>query len=350
MESVNGHFNLENLSMALSDILHNKGYDHIFTLCDTNTSRFCLPKLLIERTENIVIPAGEDYKTLNILQKIWQTLISRGASRHSLLINVGGGMICDLGGFAAASFMRGIDYVNVPTTLLAMVDAAIGGKTAVNFCGLKNELGAFYMPVVTLVCSRFLSTLPKEYLLAGIAEMLKHSLLWDVEMWAEIVSGILLDRCDLQFWQESVLKSAKVKKYFVDVDPYESGVRKALNLGHTFGHAFEELSLKKDASKSLSHGFAVAYGLVCALYLSCIKLSFPQDKMRQTISFIFENYSRPLLSCDDYDELLMFMHRDKKNNASRINLVLLDEIGKYSVDCSVTDEEIKEAFDFLREG
>ena len=339
------------LRKTLDDVLRGKSYDRIFTISDVTTARLCLPLLGLQNSEDITIDEGEPAKSIETLQYIWQQLEERGARRHSLLINVGGGMVSDIGGFAAATFKRGIDHINIPTTLLAMVDASIGGKTGVNFLGLKNNIGAFRMPVATIISAKFLQTLPLHAIMCGVAEMLKHALLDSPQHLAEMINDDFPFNADADGWQEKVMKSVQIKQRFVDADPFESGCRKALNLGHTFAHAFEALSLRRaKTSTPLSHGYAVAYGIVCALYMSCTKCRFPQDSMRQTVRFITEHYGRPTFTCDDYEELLTLMRHDKKNSTEKIRFVLLKNIGEYTIDADASDEEIREALDFLREG
>jgi 3-dehydroquinate synthase len=262
------------------------------------------------------------------------------------LINLGGGMVTDLGGFAASTFKRGIDFINIPTTLLAMVDASVGGKTGINFNGLKNEIGVFNDSKFVILDTQFLRTLDEKNFCSGYAEMLKHGLISNNDMWAELINYDL-QHPDLKQMQRMVADSVRVKERIVTEDPQERGIRKALNLGHTFGHAFESWSLRR---KPILHGYAVAYGLVCELYMSAIKMGFPTDKMRQTVNFINENYSKLNFTCDDYGELIELMHHDKKNIADTINFTLLSEIGEININKTASEEEIKEAFDFYREG
>ena len=272
--------------------------------------------------------------------------------RHSCMINLGGGMVTDLGGFAASTFKRGINFINIPTTLLAMVDASVGGKTGFNFNGLKNEIGVFHNANSVILDTVFLKTLDRANLCSGYAEMLKHGLISDEKHWTELVSFDLTDP-DLDALSRMLADSVKVKQRVVTKDPFETGIRKALNFGHTIGHALEAFSLKnasRDEAWPLLHGYAVAYGLVCELYLSTVKMHFPTERMRQTVHFILENYGRPSFVCDDYDELIALMHHDKKNTGSKINFTLLSGIGKIHINQTATDEEIKEALDFLREG
>ena len=306
----------------------------------------CLPVLSIfsesplTTATIITIGAGDQHKTLDTLTHVWSELQRMGATRHSLMINLGGGMVTDLGGFAASTFKRGIHYINIPTTLLSMVDASVGGKTGINFGGLKNEIGVFNNADCVILDTTFLKTLDQENILSGYAEMLKHALISNEKMWAEHL------RFDLTHLAQMVADSVAVKQHIVTEDPTERGLRKALNLGHTAGHAFESLALERHP---ILHGYAVAYGLIVELYLSCVKTGFPTDKMHQTVQFIKEQYGKMTITCNDYPRLLEFMHHDKKNEGSAINFTLLAGIGELRINQTATEEEIMEALDFYRE-
>jgi 3-dehydroquinate synthase len=291
----------------------------------------------------IVIGATDTHKTLDTVTQVWTALQQMGATRHSLLINLGGGMVTDLGGFAASTFKRGLSYINIPTTLLSMVDASVGGKTGFNFGGLKNEIGVFNNADCVILDTTFLQTLDKENILSGYAEMLKHGLISNEKTWAELLNFNLTD---LEQLGSMLAENVAVKQRIVTEDPTEHGIRKALNLGHTAGHAFESLALER---KPILHGYAVAYGLVVELYLCCVKTGFPQDKMRQTVTFIKEHYGRMNITCDDYPKIIELMHHDKKNVGSAINFTLLGGIGDIRINQTATEDEIKEALDFYRE-
>jgi 3-dehydroquinate synthase len=270
-----------------------------------------------------------------------------GATRHSLMVNLGGGMVTDLGGFAASTFKRGIPYINIPTTLLSMVDASVGGKTGINFGGLKNEIGVFNNARSVILDTIFLRTMDHENICSGYAEMLKHGLINNEEMWAELMNFSLeLSDESLETLGRMVAESVAVKERIVTEDPTEHGIRKALNLGHTAGHAFESLALER---KPVLHGYAVAWGMIVELYLCCVKTGFPQDKMRQTVAFIKENYGRMAITCDDYPHLIELMHHDKKNEGNSINFTLLGGFGDIRINQTATEEEIMEALDFYRE-
>ncbi len=340
----------ENLREALTKAMADCPHDKLFVLADEVTRRVCLPLLeatgCIGDAKVIEIGAGDTCKTLETVAHVWSELGRLGGTRHSLLINIGGGMVTDLGGFAASTFKRGIRFINIPTSLLAMVDASVGGKTGINYNGLKNEIGVFSNADHVILDTEFLRTLDEANLLSGYAEMLKHGLLNTKEMWAELLS-FDIRRPDFAKLRRMVAESVAVKERVVENDPTEQGLRKALNLGHTVGHAFESLSLVR---KPILHGYAVAYGLVCELYLSAVKEGFPVDMMRQTVAFINENYGKMDISCDDYPQLIEFMTHDKKNTSGAINFTLLGGIGDIHINRTATKEEICEALDFYREG
>ena len=351
-------------------------HDRVFVLTDDTTHECCLPKVaaLLAQYDAvpITIPHGDQHKTLGALGDVWTALQQGGATRHSLLINLGGGMVTDLGGFAAATFKRGINFINIPTTLLAMVDAAVGGKTGVNFGGLKNEVGAFADARFVIINTCFLDTLDAENLCSGYAEMLKHALISDERMWAEHVN-FDLSQPDLAELQRMVAESIAVKERIVTKDPHEHGIRKALNFGHTIGHALEEFALQQAGGavvstaptnqttwgtaissapkkRPLLHGYAVAFGLIGELYMSARKAGFPTERLHQTARFIRENYAQTEFTCNDYPTLLSLMRHDKKNTSGVINFTLLHNIGDIRINQTATDEEICEALDFIREG
>ena len=326
-------------------------HDRIFVLTDTTTVELCWPiiKALpeFETAQMITIGATDEHKTLESLAFVWRSLQEGGASRHSLLINVGGGMVTDLGGFAASTFKRGLAYINIPTTLLSQVDASVGGKTGINFGGLKNEIGVFNCAQSVILSSEFLRSLDQQNLLSGYAEMLKHGLISDTESWKELLR-FDLEEIDYGQLGSLVAKSVQVKEQIVEEDPTEKGIRKALNLGHTVGHALESLALERE--KPVLHGYAVAWGMICELYLSVVKCGFPKEKFRQTVQFIRANYGDFPLDCKQYDRLFEFMKHDKKNEAGIINFTLLADIGDIRINQQATKEEIFESLDFLREG
>jgi 3-dehydroquinate synthase len=295
-----------------------------------------------------VIEAGDTNKNIEQLTTVWEALSNNGASRNTLLINLGGGMITDLGGFAGATFKRGLDTLNIPTTLMASVDAAVGGKTGINFNRLKNEIGAFYIPVCVLIDCVFLQTIDRDNLLSGYAEMIKHGLLSS----ESILNKLLAFDVDTKEINTAILnglvaESVAVKERLVAEDLHEKGIRKALNLGHTIGHAFESLSFEKQ--RPVLHGHAVAAGLVSELYLSYKYCGFPFETLRRTANFIKTNYPPFLFDCNDYENLYKLMTHDKKNEGGHINFTLLTQPGEVRINQVIDKERIYESFDFYRE-
>lgn len=340
----------KNLGSGLKHAIDKCPHDKLFILTDENTNRLCAPRLcaldFLSDATDIIVGAGDIHKTVETLSSVWQTLSNQGATRHSLLINLGGGMITDLGGFAAATFKRGFQYINIPTTLLAMVDAAVGGKTGINFNGLKNEVGVFAPAASVLIETDFLRTLDRRNFLSGYAEMLKHGLISTEQHWAELLR-FDVEQIDYDRLKPLVGQSVQIKEDIVEKDPFERGIRKALNLGHTVGHAFESLALAENSPEP--HGYAVVWGIVCELYLSHIQNGFPAGKMKQTIQFIKDNYGAFYLDCKHYEALYAFMSHDKKNVAGSINFTLLEDIGKISINRTANKETIFGMLDFYRE-
>ena len=340
----------ENIGESLSAAIGNVAHDRLFVLTDETTLKLCWPLVselpCLAEAQMITIGATDENKTLESLSHVWTELQRGGATRHSLMLNLGGGMVTDLGGFAASTFKRGIAYINVPTTLLSMVDASVGGKTGINFGGLKNEIGVFNCARSVILDTTFLRTLDYENLASGYAEMLKHGLISNVETWAELMR-FDLQQADYELLRTMVAKSVAVKERIVDEDPLEHGIRKALNLGHTVGHAFESLAMAEN--RTVLHGYAVAWGLVCELYLSCALRQFPENIMRQCVRFIRDYYGTFAFDCKTYDHLYELMRHDKKNQAGVINFTLLNGVGNIALDCHATQKDVYEAFDFLRE-
>ena len=365
------------LQDALQHTLTQLAPDRVFILTDENTRRLCWPQIMPDESQpptthnlshkgeaqpsttcntadgrellrtatHITIQSGDAHKDLTTLTQVWTTLSEQHATRHSCLLNVGGGMVTDLGGFAASTFKRGIAFVNLPTTLLAMIDASVGGKTGINFMGLKNEIGAFCEPRAVLIDSTFLKTLDARNLRSGYAEMLKHALIAQPDRLHTLLA-FDLERPNLHALQALIAESIAVKARIVAQDPHEQQLRKVLNFGHTIGHAFESFAMRRTP---ILHGYAVAYGMICELYLSHVKCGFPLRELQVAVQFIREHYGRLLITCDDYDELLQWMQHDKKNTQNHIRFTLLRAAGDYLLDQTATNEEIKSALDFFRE-
>ena len=321
----------------------------VAVLVDEHTGRLVLPRLDCEttrRTSIITIPAGDDHKDVAQLQHVWRALQQAGATRRWMLVNVGGGMVTDLGGFAAATFKRGIPFVNVPTTVLGAVDAAVGGKTGVNFGGLKNEVGAFAPASTVIVSSCFFPTLPAQELRSGFAEMLKHALLASEEETRRLLA-MDFDTLDQEAWLAALEQSVGVKQRIVEQDPHENGLRKALNLGHTVGHAFESTALRR--GKPVPHGYAVAWGLVTELVTAHLRCGFGSELLHAVAHFVREHYGVFHITCDHYDDLLALMHHDKKSRHGEINCSLLAACGDVRLDQAVSDDEMKTALDIYRD-
>lgn len=340
----------ENLNKDLCDLLATVKYDKLFVLMDSNTEKLCFPNIsmneAIASAKKITIKSGDQNKNIASLTQIWEFLSNNGATRHSLMINLGGGMLTDIGGFAAATFKRGIKFINIPTTLLGAVDAAVGGKTGINFNGLKNEVGAFAPAEAVLIDSIFFKSLDRPNMLSGYAEMIKHGLIANDKIWRDTINYDTLN-IDYNKLREMTVESVTVKEQIAEEDPFERGIRKALNLGHTIGHAFESLSY--EIGKPIQHGYAVAWGIICELYLSQRLCQFPQDKLRETVYFIRDNYHGFLFDCKSYDLLYEYMKHDKKNESDIINFTLLSDVGQVIINQTASKDLIFESIDFLRD-
>ena len=345
----------DRVETELAAIVKSLVVDKIFVLVDENTAELCLPILRNETRDDscvmrnakvIKIKVGDYVKTIDTAIEVWNTLVDNGATRSSLLVNVGGGVVTDLGGFVAATFKRGMRFVNVPTTLLGIVDAATGGKTGVNFRGLKNEIGVFVNPEKVLIDMRFFKTLDFKNRLSGYAEMVKHALIAD-SILLEQTLAYDLDEFELSRLATLLKQNLQIKDDIVAVDLNETGLRKALNFGHTVGHAFESLSYEVESP--MLHGFAVMWGMVAELYLSFVKLKFDKRILSQILAFAKEYYGVFPYSCKQYDRLYELMIHDKKNSGGQINFTLLAGVGDVRINQNVTKEEIFEALDFIRE-
>ena len=338
-----------NLEKELGEIIASYPKGKVYAVVDEHTKLLCLPVLeqfsFFKGIPVLEIPSGEDYKSLDSVVSVWNFLEENGADRKSLLINLGGGMLSDLCGFAASCFKRGLHFVNIPTTLLSQVDASVGGKTGVNFNGLKNEIGVFNQPRTVIIASQFLETLDKANFLSGYAEMLKHGLIHSKPHWNEL-HEFDLDTIDYTSLSEVIARSVAVKEYFVVNDPTEKNIRKALNLGHTVAHAFESHALHQ--GRPILHGYAVAYGLIVELYLSSKKVGFPMEQTNKISKWIIKTYGPFDISTSNYEALYLKMTKDKKNEAGRINFTLVPEIGKVEININCEKDEIYDALDYYR--
>jgi 3-dehydroquinate synthase len=341
----------EDFIPELNQAIGEQSADSIFVLTDENTQKFCLPLVLQSEKLNgchvICIPSGDENKNVDSAVAIWKYLSENGATRKSLIINLGGGVVTDIGGFAASTFKRGVRYINVSTTLLGAVDAATGGKTGINFMGLKNEIGVFAPAETVLINLDFFKTLDVANLRSGYAEMVKHALIDTREEWENVLKYDL-EKIDFAELKTLLSRSIRIKEQIVEQDPFEANIRKVLNLGHTFGHAFESWSYK--TQKPALHGYAVMWGLLCELYLSFIKLDFPKDELLRLKYLSKEYYGIFEFSCKEYESLFELMTHDKKNDSKEINFTLLADIGDIHINQTATKDEIFECFDFFREG
>ena len=314
----------------------------IFILVDNNSQKYCLKHLELDAVlpeHMITITEGEHNKSLESLVHIWDVLSRCGARRNSLFINIGGGLVTDIGGFAASCFKRGIRCINIPTTLLSQVDASVGGKTGINFSGFKNEIGTFSIPECVIIDNRFLKTLPVRQQLSGFAEMLKHALLMGGDHLKEMMQVDLSDVSN-QAFLSLIEKSVAVKYDIVENDPLEKGIRKSLNLGHTIGHAIESIAIERNLG--LYHGDAVAYGMIGALYLSVKKLGFDEKQYESIRTFIRSKYPA-YKAVAIPEELYELMLHDKKNECEGVNFSLLRQPGEVEINQYCHREEILEA-------
>jgi len=295
--------------------------------------------------QKVIIPSGENNKKLESVAKIWEFLSKNGGDRKSLLINIGGGMLTDLAGFAATTFKRGIDFLNVPTTLLSQVDASVGGKTGINFNGLKNEVGTFKEPVAVVINTDFLKTIDKNNFISGFAEMIKHGLIYNPDHLEELKT-FDFNKIDYDLLQEIIRHSVNVKEYFVSNDLTENNIRKALNFGHTIGHAFESFAMEQN--RAILHGYAVAYGMIAELFLSVKKCNFPEKNFEELTKWLLQIYGKFEISDGDFERLFELMTHDKKNESGRINFTLLPEIGNIEIDQNCEKEMIFEALEYFR--
>ncbi|MCM1449722.1 MAG: 3-dehydroquinate synthase [Clostridiales bacterium] len=325
----------------------------VFILTDSNTHRLVLPRILpaftglLSTATIITIQAGDSNKGLESLAHVWKELSDKGCTRRGLLINAGGGMVTDLGAFAASTFKRGIETVNVPTTLLAAVDASVGGKTGINFNGLKNEIGCFREARNVIISTCFYDTLPETELKSGYAEMLKHGLLTSAQSFDRLTSHSVTDY-NPEEMLEMLRHSVEVKRKIVAEDPHENGIRRALNLGHTVGHAFESMAMERQSP--IPHGYAVAYGLIVSLILSHHNLGLETGYLYRLTRYVNDNYGRYHITCDDYPRLLQIMGHDKKNESvGKVSFTLLRAPGEPVCGVTVPTVEIEAALDIYRD-
>ncbi len=346
MESIASHsyeVHLEDLAQAaLQQYVAKSSYSKVFLLVDENTKKHCLPffkkKLNVSVDHILEIPSGEENKTVATCMKVWDALSKNDADRKSLLINLGGGVLTDLGGFVASTYQRGIDFINIPTTLLSMVDASIGGKTGVDLGTLKNQIGVINQPKMVVVFPEFLKTLDQRQLTSGFAEMLKHGLIKDEAYWTALRN--ISDLGDAA----SIQRSIALKNEVVMEDPTEKGLRKILNFGHTLGHAIESYCLESPQRKTLLHGEAIAVGMILEAYLSHELKGLPRLSLEEIKDTFLQHFDPVVFDSNDIDSILALLRYDKKNSHGNINFVLLQAIGEAVTDVKVPDSLMRRAF------
>ncbi|NUO00164.1 MAG: 3-dehydroquinate synthase [Saprospiraceae bacterium] len=337
---------LGDLRESAGDWLRRQNYPKVAVLVDENTEQHCLPVFLkktgLADFHLIRIEAGEPHKNIGTCQTIWSRMMESGLDRRSLLINLGGGVIGDMGGFCAATFKRGMDFVQVPTTLLSQVDASVGGKLGIDFMQVKNSIGVFRDPAAVFIDPDFLKTLPYRELRSGFAEMIKHALIADEAQWQKM--SRLQDLAGLD-WSPYILHSLRIKQSIVEADPFERGIRKALNFGHTIGHAIEGHAL--ESAHPLLHGEAIAVGMVAESYLSHRKLGLPLPDVEAIKAYLTRIYGAFTIEKSSYPDYLALMHQDKKNENGQILFSLIHPVGNAVVNVACEPEDIEAALDYF---
>lgn len=332
----------------LEENIKPSNYSKCFILVDENTASHCLPLLLESCAlevplEIIEIESGEQQKTIETVQQLWGAFTDLGADRKSILLNLGGGVLTDMGGFAASTYKRGIDFFNIPTTLLGMVDAAIGGKTGIDFNGIKNHIGTFKNPKALLIHTPFLGTLAPRQMRSGLAEMLKHGLIADPIYWKKLQNLHLLDSTALE---SLIATSVSIKYQIVASDPEEQHFRKGLNFGHTIGHAVESYFLDKNPTNPLLHGEAIAIGLIIESYLSYLKNLLSKNELTEITQSIRAMFETIALDQNDCEQICHWLKHDKKNSMGNVKFVLLNGIGQFVTDQLCEKQDIDSGFDW----
>ena len=338
------HFK-ENGYKELSKLIQEKDYSTLFILVDENSLELCYPKFIpnleTDKTiEVIEIESGEINKNLETCSGVWHALTELGADRKSLLITLGGGVITDMGGFVASTYKRGIDFVNIPTTLLSMVDASVGGKTGVDLGVLKNQIGLFANPEMVIVDADYLLTLEDREMRSGMAEIIKYGYTYDAKLLNQVKYFNHLKNNNL------IHRSIEIKNEVVLQDPKENGVRKILNFGHTLGHAIESFYLESEDKESLKHGEAIAIGMICESYLSSKTLSLSNLKVEEVKELITGVYGKTIIDEADFEPIMSLLKHDKKNVNGQVNFVLLNDFEDFKLDCVVSDDLIIESLHY----
>tara|TARA_B110001454_G_scaffold202150_1_gene209052 strand:+ start:893 stop:1951 length:1059 start_codon:yes stop_codon:yes gene_type:complete len=343
----NVHFQ-DKAYIKLSNLVEENNYSTVFILVDENTFEHCYPKFIPsfatdKRIEVIEIESGEINKNIETCIGVWNAITELGGDRKSLIITLGGGVITDLGGFVASCFKRGIDFVNIPTTLLSMVDASVGGKTGVDLGVLKNQIGLFANPKMVIVDSDYLTTVTDREIKSGTAEIIKYGITYDIKLFNEIKNNKGLEISDL------IYRSIEVKNEVVLQDPKEQNLRKILNFGHTLGHAIESFYLESEDKENLTHGEAIAIGMVCESFMSSKLLGFPTEKVNEIKDVILSIYDRTNLLKEDFSDIMELLKHDKKNVNGQVNFVLLNDYEDHKIDCKVPEDLIIESMEFYNE-
>lgn len=326
---------------SLSGFISSANYSKVIVIADANTKKYCYPfiKPALPSHKLVTIPSGETHKVLATCESIWEAMTREELDRHALVINIGGGVIGDMGGFCASVYKRGIDFIQIPTTLLSQVDASVGGKLGIDFQGFKNHLGVFTLPKAVLIDPLFLKTLPEREIRSGFAEIIKHCLIADGAKWKQISAIDFED----QNWTDLIDHSVKIKQNVVDQDPTEKGLRKILNFGHTLGHAVETYFLGKAANQRLFHGEAIAVGMIMESYLSFKRGLIDAATLSAIEEFIFATYGRVKIGSEDVDAVVALTRQDKKNKGSEIRFSLLTGAGSCTYDVVVSVSEMRKA-------
>ncbi|MEM8521244.1 3-dehydroquinate synthase [Flavobacterium sp. PL12] len=339
------HFN-EKAYEALNLHINENKYSNLFIIVDSNTNEFCLPHFLpfLETDltiEIIEFEAGEINKSIETCVQVWNVLTELGADRKTLIINLGGGVVTDLGGFVASTFKRGVDFIHIPTTLLSMVDASVGGKNGVDLGNLKNQIGVINVPTMVLIDTQYLETVPQNEMRSGLAEMLKHGLIYDKEYWEQFLDLKALDFAD---FDQLIYRSVEIKNEIVTQDPTEKNIRKALNFGHTLGHAIESYFLENEDKTTLLHGEAIAAGMILESYISMTKELINENEYSEIKSSLKSIYEDIVFDENDIEPILDLLIHDKKNEYGNIQFALIEGIGKIKINQSVENELILNAF------
>lgn len=329
------------IQLSLPDFLIKHPHSKLLVIADTNTRKHCYPKIkaLLPQHRLVTIPAGEAYKTLSTCEQIWRAMTAYELDRHALVINLGGGVIGDMGGFCAATYKRGINFIQIPTTLLAQVDASVGGKLGIDFDGFKNHLGVFRLPTSVLIDPAFLGTLPAREKRSGFAEIIKHCLIADAEKWHEIRRT----EWEEYDWADLIGHSVRLKERVVAEDPTEKGLRKILNFGHTLGHAVETYFLTQPSKKRLLHGEAIATGMIMESYIGYRKKYIDLQTLISIEEFIYTMYGKVTIEPDAVEPIVALTRQDKKNKGGAVRFSLLEELGRCGFDHTVTAGEMRAA-------